>query len=48
MFKLDFDTKPSVWNWVMIGVMAVTFIVFVKWAMNKFPVPGLKEVIEAV
>lgn len=45
---IPFDIKPGVMNWLLFGVMAVTFIVFMKWVMVKFPIPGLKEVIAAV
>ena len=35
--ELDFaDVKPSVISWLMVGVMAVTFIVFAKFAVNKW------------
>lgn len=31
------DLKPSVFNWFMIGLMAVSFIVFWKWIVNQYP-----------
>lgn len=47
--NLDFaDVKPSVLNWVVVGLMAATFIVFAKWLMQKWPVPGLSDVVASV
>lgn len=46
---LDFaDVKPSFWSWLIVGLMAVTFIVFAKWLFNKYPVTGLTDVINSV
>jgi hypothetical protein len=28
------DTKASVLSWVLVGVMAITFIIAAKWAAN--------------
>jgi len=44
--KLTFDpadVKPSVLNWVIVGLMAVTFIAFMKLATTKWYIPGLSE-----
>ncbi len=41
------DVKPSLLSWVIVGLMAVSFIVLGKWAMQRFPVPGLKQVFDA-
>lgn len=30
------DVKPSVLSWFIVGIMAVTFIVFAKFAVNKW------------
>jgi riboflavin transporter FmnP len=47
--KLDFaDVKPSLVSWVIVGLMASTFIVLAKWLVNKYPIPGVSEVINAV
>lgn len=47
--NLDFaDVKPSIVSWVIVGLMACTFIVFAKWLIAKYPVPGVSEVINAV
>jgi len=46
--KLDMaDVKPTVLNWFIVGLMAVSFIVLMKYAMSRWPVPGLAEVIAA-
>jgi hypothetical protein len=35
--ELDFaDVRPSVISWVIVGLMAVTFIVFAKFVVNKW------------
>ena len=41
------EVKPSLINWLIIGFMAVTFIVFAKWALNKWAVPGLTPLVNA-
>lgn len=47
--KLDLaDVKPSVLSWVIVGLMAVTFIVFFKYAFTRWHVPGLSEVFQSV
>jgi len=35
------DVKPSVVNWVLVGVMALTFIVLGKWLFTMWKVPGV-------
>lgn len=46
---MDFaDVKPSIVNWVLVGLMAITFIVVAKWLTTKYPVKGLTEVIQSV
>jgi len=35
------DVRPSLLNWIVTGIMAVTFIVFMKYLTAKYPVPGL-------
>lgn len=42
------DVKPSVLSWVIVTLMAVTGIVLLKWAMSKWPVKGLSDIIKAV
>jgi len=42
------DVKPSVLSWTIVTLMAVTGIVLLKWAMSKWPVKGLADIINAV
>jgi hypothetical protein len=42
------DVKPSVISWLIVGIMAVTFIVFMKFILNRYPVSGLTEFFNAV
>lgn len=42
------DVKPSVVSWLIVGIMAVTFIALMKYLMVKYPIPGLSDVINAV
>lgn len=47
--KIDFsDVKPSIISWVIVGLMAITFIVFAKYVVTRFPVKGLTEVVQSV
>jgi hypothetical protein len=49
VFDLDLaDVKPSVMSWLIVGIMAITFILVMKWLMAKFPIPGLVDAIQAV
>lgn len=49
MFKFDFaDVKPSIPSLVMVTLMAIIGISLAKWAANRFPVPGLTELVNAV
>jgi hypothetical protein len=41
------DVKPSVVSWMIVGIMAVTFIVFMKYLTAKYPVPGLTPFFQA-
>lgn len=36
------DVKPSALNWLIVGLMAITFISFAKFAVNHFDTPFLK------
>ena len=50
MLKLA-SINPTVLNWVMVGLMAVTFIVVLKFVVNTYPNPltdNLKEVVNSV
>lgn len=47
--NIDFaEVKPSLLNWAIVGLMAVLFIVFAKYILNRYPVTGLTELINAV
>lgn len=47
--NLDFaDVKPSLFSWLIVGLMAVTFIVTAKYLVNRYPVGGLTDLINAV
>ena len=35
-------------NWLMVGVMAVLFIVLAKVILTKYPVKGLSDIVNAV
>lgn len=39
---------PSVLNWMIVGLLAVTFIVAGKYLTTKYPVPGLSAIFAAV
>ena len=41
------DVKPSVLNWIVVTLLAMTGIVFFKWAMARWPVPGLADFVNA-
>ena len=50
MLKLA-SVNPTVLNWLMVGVMAITFIVFIKYVVNAYPNPVtdvLKDTINSV
>ena len=37
---LDFsDVKPSILNWLIVGLMAVSFISVAKWGVNQYKNP---------
>lgn len=42
------DVKPSILNWVIVGLLAATFIVFMKFVTTKWTIPGLSEFFKAV
>lgn len=47
--ELDFShVYPSLLNWGVVGLMAMTFIAFFKWALAKYPVPGLSDLVAMV
>lgn len=47
--ELDFaDVKPSVVSWLIVGLMATTFIVLFKWLIHRYPIPGVTEVVNTI
>jgi hypothetical protein len=42
------DVKPSVLSWVLVGLMAITFIVALKVIDQKWPLPGLHQLLGVV
>jgi hypothetical protein len=42
------DVKPSVLSWVLVGLMAITFIVAIKVIDNRWPIPGLHQLLGIV
>jgi hypothetical protein len=42
------DVRPSLISWVIVGLMAVTFIAAAKYVLTRYPVTGLTEVIQSV
>lgn len=41
------NSKITLYNWLVIGLMAITFIVFAKMIFSKWAVPGISEVVSA-
>lgn len=35
------DVKPSLLSWMVVGIMATTFIIFFRFLFGKWQVPGL-------
>lgn len=42
------DVKPTLLSWVVVGLMAVTFIVAAKWLANRYPISGVTEIMNMV
>jgi hypothetical protein len=42
------DTNASVFNFLIVGLMAFLFIVLGKWLANRFDIPGLKDLFNYV
>jgi len=42
------DVRPSVISWVIVTLLAVTGIALLKYAMRRFPVPGLSDLVNSV
>jgi len=41
--EFDLDTRPSLANFFVVGMMALLFIVLGKVILSKYHVPGLSE-----
>lgn len=39
---------PSILNWIIVGLMAVTFIIFAKWLAAKLNVKYVKDALGSV
>jgi hypothetical protein len=39
------NAKISVYNWAIIGLMAITFIVAAKMVFSRYKVPGVSEIV---
>jgi len=47
--SFDFaDIKPSLWNWMVNGLMAVTFILFWKWFFTAFHIGGFSDAFASI
>ncbi len=47
--EFDFsDVKPSVFNALLISLIVILTIPLWKWAMDRWPVPGLSQLVKAV
>lgn len=42
------DVKPTLLNWAVVGLMAVTFISFWKFALGMVQVPGLSALFASI
>lgn len=40
------NAKINVYNWIIIGLLALTFIVGAKMIFSRFRVPGISEVVQ--
>jgi hypothetical protein len=47
--NVDFShVYPTLLNWGVVGLMAVTFIAFFKWMTQKYNIPGLSDLFAMV
>lgn len=42
------NVYPSVLNWAVVGLMAVTFLAFFKFFLGKFPIPGVTPLVNSI
>ena len=41
------DVKPSILNWLIVTLMALTGIVLLKFLVSRYPIPGVASVVAA-
>jgi hypothetical protein len=47
--SFDFaDLKPSLLNWMVNGLMSVTFILFFKWLFSSMNIPGFSDAFASI
>jgi hypothetical protein len=46
MFNFS-DVRIGLLNWIIVGLMAITFIVVAKMITAKFPIAGVTEVVHS-
>lgn len=42
------DVKPSVWSIILIFLIVLLTVPLAKWATQKWPVPGLTDLVAAI
>jgi hypothetical protein len=42
------DVRPSIVSFVIVGLMSIAFISLAKYLLARYPVPGLKQLVDAV
>ncbi len=42
------DVKPTLLSWIIVGLLASSFILAAKAVLNRYPVRGLTELANAV
>lgn len=46
---LDFgNVYPSLLNWTVVGLMAVTFITVMKWLTARYQIPGFSDLMASI
>jgi len=51
MTNIEFDmadVKPSVLSFITVTLMAVAGIALLKWAVQRWPIPGFSDLVNAV
>lgn len=42
------DVTPSLLNWITVGLLAVSFILFTKFVFGKLYIPGVSEAFASI